>query len=221
MNRRTDLAEARKKFRMDIGRKDKEGGSLAKFLGVDDESTSKENNYIDATNKLVFVDMSYSMDDEVGALSKWKHLLAAMDELFEHDDMPIIAFARTGMRRTLGQLFKGEGPCGNTNMLHAFEMAKNDVPPAKSAFIISDGEPTSPEQATLDAAVELGIPFDTFYIGPDDTRYNPGLDFMKKLAELTGGKHDNIKADEKGILQLKNKIAGLLGGSVQSGPINL
>jgi hypothetical protein len=97
-------------------------------------------------------------------------------------------------------------PSGGTPLAEAIEAAT--AAGGKRLVVISDGEPNDQNRA-LEAARKHGHRIDCIFIGPDNA-HDPGEDFLKRLADASGGSYGK-DAMTGGTLALENKIIGLLG----------
>lgn len=77
-------------------------------------------------------------------------------------------------------------PGGGTDMVKALEFVKPADNCGIRIILISDGEPFDPEK-TLDLARTFKTKIDTIFIGPEGREGDRGREFMKKLAQVSGG----------------------------------
>lgn len=92
----------------------------------------------------------------------------------------------------------------STNMAGVLDFVKAADDTGIKLILISDGEPDS-EQETLAVARTFKSKIDTIYIGPEGGR---GADFLRRLADATGGRAETKSARE--IVSLSNSITRLL-----------
>lgn len=95
---------------------------------------------------------------------------------------------------------------GGTNLADALNFVKVIDDTGIGITIISDGEPDDPNRC-INIAKTFKTHIDTIYVGPEDE--HGGRDFLKKLAQATGGKHQ----DDFKVNQLASKVGTLLIGS--------
>ena len=93
---------------------------------------------------------------------------------------------------------------GSTNMADALNFVKRIDGMNIAIVVISDGEPDDPKE-TLRIAKTFETHIDTIYVGPEHER--EGRDFLRKLSEATGGKHQ----DDFTVDKLADRITFLLG----------
>jgi hypothetical protein len=144
---------------------------------------------------ILLVDTSGSMDyrDALGNRSRHD---AALDELrYLQKRLPgklaIISFSSDVMFCPSGNPHRyGMG----TNMAKALEFVKPADNCGISFYLITDGEPNS-EEETLKVAKTFKSKINCVYIG-SESDYNRGRDFLKRLADATGGQH--VKSSEIG-----------------------
>lgn len=72
-------------------------------------------------------------------------------------------------------------PGGGTPLHKALELAKENGP--RKVVVVSDGFPDD-ANAAIKVAEDMGIPIDTYYVGPTPSE---GEGFMRRLAEATKG----------------------------------
>ncbi len=95
---------------------------------------------------------------------------------------------------------------GGTDLVGALKFIKPADGTSIKLILISDGEPDyGSEQACLDLAKQFKSKLETIYIGPED---GPGRDFLRRLAEATGGRSVSQSINELG--QLSQTMRGLL-----------
>lgn len=88
-------------------------------------------------------------------------------------------------------------PTGGTNMTQMFDYAREQG--AKHLIVISDGQPDSQEHALTAAQslVNAGCKrIDVFYVGPKGGYAQGAVDFMNKLAKLTGANVGSVRFDQ-------------------------
>lgn len=88
-------------------------------------------------------------------------------------------------------------PTGSTNMAEAFDYAAKNG--CKHLVLISDGCPDSPDFALRAAQnlVESGCKrIDVFYVGPKGAFAQGAVNFMEKLAKLTGANINSVRFDQ-------------------------
>ena len=95
---------------------------------------------------------------------------------------------------------------GGTDLVGALKFIKPADGTTIKLILISDGEPDyGSEQKALDIASQFKSKIETIYIGPEG---GPGRDFLRRLAEATGGKSVNQDLSQLG--QLSQTMRGLL-----------
>lgn len=97
-------------------------------------------------------------------------------------------------------------PCGGTDLAGALRFVRPADGTSIKLILISDGEPDNgSQQACLDLARKFKSKIQTIYIGPED---GPGRDFLRRLAEATGGQ--SVSQSVKDIANLKQTMTKLL-----------
>lgn len=96
-------------------------------------------------------------------------------------------------------------PGGTTNMAAAIREARLRAV-GKRIVLLSDGEPDSESDALAEAQF-LRQPISTIYCGPPG---GPGEEFLRRLAQITGGKFGEIPPAESTRHALVEKIRGVL-----------
>jgi hypothetical protein len=149
---------------------------------------------------LLVLDVSGSMAEEIDfknmRKSKYEALKTTLMDLANHTnslELQFIAFSTDArMVKDLNNLPK---PNGVTNLPSAFDLMKTKVAEFDKVILVSDGQPTDstglilPDNAKLNLqkiAFGLGKPLDVIYIGENQ---NDGVDFMQRLAAITGGNY--------------------------------
>lgn len=95
---------------------------------------------------------------------------------------------------------------GGTDLAGVLRFVKPADGTSIKLILISDGQPDyGQEQACLDLARKFKSQIRTIYIGPED---GPGRDFLKRLAEATGGQA--VSQTVKDIANLKQTVTKLL-----------
>src|SRR5262249_40578770 len=97
-----------------------------------------------------------------------------------------------------------EEPAGGTNLTAALEFIRPADGTGMRFIVISDGEPDD-EHSALELAKNFQTKIDTIFAGPEDS---PGRDFLRRLAEASGGKA--VSQTVREIPYLANSIQGLL-----------
>ena len=104
---------------------------------------------------------------------------------------------------------------GSTHMYEALQAAWACEP--SKIVLATDGEPTDADKSTiLREAESVGVPICTLGIGQGD--YDFDEDFLRRLAEVTGGTYDRVGDDLTQLTQLEHKIELLLDDKKDSGP---
>ncbi len=170
--------------------------SLEKFL--------REENSTGLEDTCVVVDSSGSMSDYVGEMTKWQHLLHALQYHFENTNAKCISFSSSAH---FTDIENPEYEGGGTSLSPALQMCYE----FSNLIIISDGE-LHDERSSLIVAEQLaknGVKGDTIYIG-NDTEY--GAKTMKKLAKILGGEQQTVDSNKgvKEMKKLKQVFAGFL-----------
>lgn len=188
--------------------------SLESFAGVESSVSGSRRN---TNDKVLVIDKSSSMSESVGGMTKWDHLLHAINLHFAGGHAIAVCFDGSPNVQVMhvDDIAHQVRPGGGTAMEYAFqEIHRGNFLTGgkyKSIIAISDGE-TYNEEKAMDAAKTLGVKVDTIYIGEDDTA---GCEFMKRLSKETGGGHNTVNDDEQGIRLLESAIAGLLAGPIK------
>ena len=107
-------------------------------------------------------------------------------------------------------------PAGGTNMAAMFDYAREQG--AKHLVVVSDGSPDSPQHALAAAQrlVDSGCThIDVFYVGPKGGYAGAAMEFMERLAKLTGA---NINSVSFGELESKVKLALSANAESLTGP---
>jgi hypothetical protein len=194
------------------------------------ESTSLDDIINGEKRSILAVDISGSMTSVVKrtGLRAIDEMRKVVDVLLETHPVPVMAFGfhkfDGGPSVRMVERVPDE-PQGFTPLATAIKMARDQG--ATHLVVISDGQPTTEggslnEKETLDAARAFEGPIDVFYIGDAGDK---GEAFMRKLAQLTGGRCDTTDLNTVGTKQLTGKIVALLGDGGRStsgrGPIIL
>jgi len=187
------------------------GSSLERYAGL-----NKSNN----NSTILVIDKSSSMNENVGSMTKWEHLIHAVNQHFNDDSHLCIAFSCGGityLTKCLPSELNNVSPQGGTEMHYAFQyILENNLHEAyESIVVISDGE-TYGEDMTIQEAKKLGRKIDCIFIGHEKS---DGWRFIRRLAKECDGKSDRVGADKDEIKLLGTKITGLLGSG--KGPIQL
>ncbi len=171
--------------------------SLERILGQE-----QNQNFSDTC---IILDASASMGDRIGSLSKWDHLLHAVNVHFEDTDARGIVFSSTA---DYCDINNPPFLRGNTNMNLAFMLAQKMDTQLNQIIIISDGlpYPVSPEEVIKEAKL-CRCKVDCIFIGSDDDR---GAEFMKRLADECNGQEFTVNDNPEDIKLLKSVIAGLI-----------
>ncbi|HHT51733.1 MAG: VWA domain-containing protein [Clostridiaceae bacterium] len=142
-------------------------------------------------NAILLLDISGSMSGPSGdGIPKIDHLRKAVAAL-EWNDIKWVAFSDNVYSNGNSKIFSKEVPIpdprGGTGLHVALEYLNSirAVEAFDKVVFISDGAPFSRE-LSLQEAQRLGVPIDVIYIGRDDEW---GMDFMKKIADTTGGRY--------------------------------
>jgi len=158
----------------------------------------KEKRRIEAQSSLtLLLDCSGSMSEYVKGKSKFDALMEAIQ------DYPRASYISFSESACLGiETF----PAGETNMAEAFRLCTT-LPRSKrqTIIVISDGLPNSESQA-IEEALKLATPVNIIYIGPGGDK---GEEFMKKLAEITGGRQTTVNTKDTSLLlekEIKKEI---------------
>jgi len=95
---------------------------------------------------------------------------------------------------------------GGTDLVNVLKFVKPADGTSIKLILISDGEPDyGSQQNCLDLAKQFKSRLETIYIGPED---GPGRDFLRRLAEATGGQ--SVSQSVKDIANLKQTVTKLL-----------
>ena len=94
---------------------------------------------------------------------------------------------------------------GTTDMVAALAFLKDFDDAGIRLILISDGEPND-EAGTLAAAGKFTSKIDVIFVGPEN---GPGADFLRRLAQATGGVYVNNKPET--LNQLSGNVRLLLG----------
>lgn len=170
------------------GTPSKDHNSLEKFLGVNKKGGLEDT--------CIIVDSSGSMADYVGEMTKWQHLLHALQYHFEDTDAKCISFSGSAF---FTEIEKPNYQGGGTSLSKAFQLCLKE--PFSNLIIISDGE-LHDEEESIDLAKILagnGTKGDTIYIG-NDNEY--GADTMRKIARILGGEQTTVDST-KGVEEMK------------------
>lgn len=92
-----------------------------------------------------------------------------------------------------------------TNLKEALKFIKVIDGTGIKILVISDGEPED-ETGCINYAKTFQTKIDTIYVGPEDEHY--GRDFLKRLADATGGQYQ----DDFTVDKLASKVTLLLSG---------
>jgi len=150
------------------------------------------------SDKCLLLDISSSMD-EYGKIDKLRDLA--------DDFKGVRRFVFSDRTRELRPTEMVPCTEGGTGMHSAFEYVKKAG--IRHCVIITDGMPDLEDEA-LKAAIGLRV--DIYYVGPE-----PAPDFLRKLAEGSGGKYGTASLDD--LKELGTSIKGLIGSG--SGAIQL
>lgn len=151
------------------------------------DEASMFNAIMDAKAALI-CDVSSSMGSndsgEGGSEQRWSVMTRVVRNIVSEMEgkIAIIAFSDFPSLVTINM----PQPNGSTNMAEALNFVAPLAATLEKIVLISDGEPTSDESQTLQAAMRLGKRIDTVYCGP---RGGSGEKFLKKLAIQSGGTH--------------------------------
>lgn len=180
------------------GEVQKSHNSLERFLG--------EGKTGGLEDTCVIVDSSGSMSDYVGEMTKWQHLLHALQYHFENTAAKCISFSGSAY---FTEIENPQYEGGGTSLGKAFQLCLNND--FANLIIISDGELHDEEESLRLARMlaNRGTKGDTIYIG-NDNEY--GAATMRKIADILGGSQETVDSN-KGVeemKQLKSAIAGFL-----------
>ncbi len=131
----------------------------------------------------LLLDCSGSMNERYNGKSKYDYLQEAMREI-------------PWKKLYFNSIIKNTPlyPCGGTNLESGILAVDSTF---SKIILVSDGLPDN-EEAAIRAAKVKGIPIETILIGDDPK----GIEFMKRLSLLTGGKTStNIKIEELSLLK--------------------
>lgn len=162
--------------------------NLTKLKEVKQTVMQRKAEIVKEGETLLLLDASTSMDDhdsngipKMKTLGKMIKTMPNADKIYFNSDV-----------FNYGKRTDTPAPNGNTDLALAFEYIKsNCMNKYKKIILISDGEPFSEHEA-IQAALELKQPINIIFIG---IKGSTGEDFMKRLAQITGG--TNITLSEK------------------------
>lgn len=170
-------------------------------------------------DKLLILDASSSMDMRIGSVTKWEHLIHAIEIHFLGSNANCLVFSSSMSTKLLApEDISGHYPGGSTAMdepfIAAYDKKLQDgtiISEFESIILISDGQPDGGldgQEDVINIALKIKKPVNCIYIGDDN---EAGAIFMKKLSKLTNGSSDVVKDNPDDIKLLKTKLAGLLG----------
>lgn len=133
----------------------------------------------DDRTRILLSDTSDSMDDLTEGREKRK--IDALREVVYGIRDQGIAFRQIVFGGSVEMREDIPEPSGGTPLLEALKLSRRYEP--GRLVVISDGIPENPE-GCIALATEMGVPIDTFYVGP---RPHMGEAFMSKLSAATGG----------------------------------
>lgn len=158
-----------------------------------------------SVDALILIDTSLSMDDHDCPGGRRRYDVACEQLIRLQREIPgkvgVISW-NSSARFCPGGL--PVAPDGSTDLAEALKFAKPADGCGIRLILISDGEPNN-ETSALDAARAFTSPIETIYIGPE---HGLGRDFLRRLAEATGGKA--VSQSVKDIANLSTTVKGLL-----------
>jgi hypothetical protein len=186
-------------------------GSLVDVAGGTITNTQKMAMALAGAQLLILVDCSGSMTaKDAGTNGNQKRHTAAqevLDILQEEYPGHIAVAAFNSLSHGLVHTGILPSPDGGTPLAEALDFFYPKLKVWKKKFVVvSDGEPNDPNKALMVARKEA-YPTYGIYVG-DMNNSAGGVEFMRKLAEVTGGKFDHVSLEN--IKLLTSMIKGYL-----------
>lgn len=158
-----------------------------------------------SVDALVMVDTSASMDTEDCQGNRKRYDLACEQLIRLQRELPgkvgVISWSSSVQFNPGGvPYYFGHG----TDLAGVLKFVKPADGTSIKLILISDGEPDQ-EQAALDLAKQFKSKISTIYVGPES---GYGRDFLRRLAEVTGGQSVSQSINQLG--QLSTTVKGLL-----------
>jgi hypothetical protein len=177
-------------------------GSLQDIAQQQNKSIAQTFMSVDA---IVCVDTSLSMmnKDTQDGRSRYDHACEQLIRLQRQlpGKVGVISWSS---RKTFNPGGIPDSPYGSTDLVGLLQFIKPADGCGIKLIVISDGEPDYP-QGALDVARTFKTPIETIYIGPEG---GPGRDFLRRLAEATGGQA--VSQSVRDIQNLSQTVKGLL-----------
>ncbi len=128
---------------------------------------------------------SMTMSDSREGKTRYAVLLEELEALQKQERGRIIVL---GFSDTAQWIPTGTPPllASTTNLSYALEYAKMADVVGRAFFLISDGEPDSPEKA-LGVATTYKCKINTIFVGPE--RSTHGQECLRQISAASGGKH--------------------------------
>lgn len=162
------------------------------------------------TGVCILADVSGSMRalDGRSSRTRWDILKDALAECWGLTAAGGACYAFNGNAERLNSPADLPPASGGTYMARAAFEASPARGRYTAAVVISDGNPEDSPADVIETAKKTGIPFHTLYIGDRDDRY--AIDFMKRLAQETGGNYLARDPKKLAAATLAADIKGLL-----------
>ena len=167
-----------------------------------DQMVKKDGLYdaLEQSDKIILLDFSGSMDSMFDDKELFRHLIDAVKGY--EGEYTMIKF-NDGAK--IIECLENEKTGGSTNLTDALKLAYSQK--AAEYIVVSDGLPDSKAES-LAYALDNKMIINTIFMGDNPV----GIEFMKTLANMTGGKSSDIKLLAGFGKMLEKTIKGLIEG---------
>jgi hypothetical protein len=162
------------------------GGSFSTTTPARKSGQSLESRFESAavlgTSTVVLADVSGSMQESVGPMSKFELMQAALGQFWPTmREAHLVAFSSNAT--VVSDPASLPAPDGRTALAEALQLAATFNP--RKSVLICDGHPNNPE-AAIAASRRLAGYLDVLYCGPSNDTV--GIEFMRRLAQGRNGR---------------------------------